>query len=479
MYIGIDIGTSSVKSTVIDSHAHIIYEDKEAYPMSINGLEAEQNPIDWFNATLKVLKNIPNVYKAQVKKIGFSGQMHSLVVLDKDGDVIRPAILWNDQRTYNEVQLLLDHFGLDGITRLTSNIPLTGFTAPKLLWMKHNEKENFDKIHKILLPKDYIVYRLTEIYATDYSDASGTLMLDVENKKWSKEVIEYLGIKVSALPKLHDAKDVIGQMTKENVQLLGFQHPVDIMIGGSDQSIGALGALVIDKNEVSIAMGTSGVIYLNLDIYQDDPSQSLHVFANAIGGYHFMGVMLTCAQSLKWWQDITNEENIETLINRVENLENDVLFLPYLQGERTPINNPFAKAIFYGLTLNHTQKDMTLAILEGVGFALKDILNAMNESKISINKAYISGGGTKSSLWMQMISDILGIELIVSETSDTVSYGAALLGIIQDQGIEALAALKKSKNNGNYFKPNAAKLSYYSLKFQQFKLLYKYNVMSH
>lgn len=474
MFVGIDIGTSSLKLMVINKEGHIIYTDKKAYPLFVYELNSEQNPIDWKKAVLESLSAIPDTIKEQIVSIGLSGQMHGMVLLDQKHDVIRPAILWNDQRTFKEVEYLNDIIGKERLIEYTSNFALTGYTAPKVLWMYKNEKSNFDKIYKILLPKDYIAFVLTNQFVTDYSDASGTLYFDVRHKVWSDEMLEILHLRKDQLPNLHESMDVIGTITEEISRITGFPKDVKVSIGGGDQAVGALGSFVMKEGEVNIALGTSGVVYYQLNDYREDVSKSLHVFCNAIGGYHFMGVMLTCAEALKWWSTI-QQQDVVKLVYEIKKLDTDIVFLPYLQGERTPINDAFATGMFYGLTLSHMRSDMTLAVMEGVAFGIKDILETMIKAGVDIKEAYVNGGAANSELWMQILADTLGITLHLTDTVDAVAYGAALIALASTYSKTHVEQLATQKNIIKSIIPNKAREAYYQSKFIKYKQLYKKN----
>lgn len=471
MFLGLDIGTSSLKLTIIGINGDIKYEKSTPYPIFIDGLKSEQNPSDWIKAVKDSFIEIDASILKEVQGIGLGGQMHGMVLLDSSNEVIRPAILWNDQRTFEEVDYLNNIIGKERLLALTSNFAITGFTAPKIMWVNNNEHDNFKKIKKILLPKDYIAFYLTGVYATDYSDASGTLLLDVKNKIWSKEMLDIIGINESQLPPLAESTMCIGHVRKEIAGEFGLKGEIPVFIGGGDQAIGALGTLVTKNKQTAIALGTSGVVLVNFDNYITDKTHSLHHFCNALGGYIYMGVMLSCAQNLKWWSSIINK-TIEEALDEIEKDETNLLFLPYLQGERTPINDPFACGMFYNLKSSTTKDEMTLAVIEGTTLALKDIFENIKKSDIIISSAVVNGGGTKSDLWMQILSDCLGIEVTIKDVKDAVSYGASLCALIGISGIEKLADVNSDSKRSKTFFPNKDKKDYYDKKYRLFKDLY-------
>lgn len=472
LYMGVDLGTSSLKIIIVDGNGQQIYEKKETYLNYLDGLKSEQNPLDWKVALFESIKSIPNDLKRKIKSIGLAGQMHGLVLLDKQGIVLRPAILWNDQRTIKEVEFLNNQIGKERIYKYTNNIALTGFTAPKVLWVKQNEPDIFSKIGKILLPKDYLCYVLTNEFATDYSDASGTLYFDVKDKKWSEPMLEILGLKEVQLPKLYASTAYIANISNAVSSELGLSLDVKVYIGGGDQAMGALGSLVIDDYETSISIGTSGVILVNFNHFAEDKTQSLHVFCNALSGYYFMGVMLSCAQNFKWWSKI-NKQDIDQLLIETKRQKNNLIFLPYLQGERTPINDPLATGAIFGLTSNHTDEDITIAIMEGTALGLKDIFESIKHSGIKVTKAQINGGGTLSQTFVQMIADALGIDLIISNIKNTVAFGAALTGIINDYGLDYLSNIKKNCSTDKIVQHDEQWHAYYEEKYCTFKQIYE------
>ena len=436
MFLGIDLGTSSVKLLLMEKDGEVIKTLTKDYSLSFpKPTWAEQNPNEWWEVTKNGIKEIlQNADKISLKGISFSGQMHGLVILDKDDKVIRPAILWCDQRTEKECNYLNNEIGVEKISEYTGNMALTGFTAPKILWVKNNEPENFEKIRKIMLPKDYISYMLSGKFATDTSDASGMLILDVKNRKWSKEMIDILSIKEEMLPKVYESYEVVGNIKKELAKEFEVLENVKIIIGGGDQAVGAVGTGAVKEGLVSVALGTSGVIFAPLKNYEADKNNRLHSFCHANGEYHQMGVMLSAAGALKWWvENINNSEDYLKINEDIEKIcigSENLYFLPYLIGERTPHNDSNAKGCFIGLSITHTNAHMSRAVMEGISFALNDSMEILKDMGIKIEKIRISGGGSKSKVWKQILSDIFNAEVCSINVSEGPALGAAILSAV-------------------------------------------------
>jgi len=431
MYLGIDLGTSAIKLLLVDNDGEIIESVSKDYPVSyLNGNWAEQNPMDWWNACYDGLKEIKN--KNKIKGISFSGQMHGLVILDNEDKVIRPAIIWCDQRTVAECKELNSH-SID-IKEITGNEVLTGFTLPKLLWIKNNEIENFKKISKIMLPKDFIAYKLSGVFATDYSDASGMSIMNIKKKQWSKKILNLMEIKCENLPSLYESFEVIGKVKNDIANKLGLPNSIKIIIGGGDQAVGAVGVGAVKEGILSVALGTSGVVFACSDIFIRDEKFRLHSFCHSNGKYHQMGVTLSASGALKWWvEGVNKEKNYEKYTldaSKVKPGSNNLFFLPYLMGERTPHNDPDARGTFIGITPTHTKADMTRSIIEGVSFALMDTLSLLKDMNIPIDSIRISGGGSKSELWKQILADIFGHEIVSINSSEGPALGAAILAMV-------------------------------------------------
>lgn len=424
MFVGIDLGTSAVKVIAVDKEGKIIAENSESYKVYYpQSGWSEQNPEDWLKASLKALKGL-NV--KDVKGISFGGQMHGLVVLDEEDNVIRPCILWNDGRTGKQVEYL----NKLPVAEYTGNIAFAGFTAPKILWLKENEPENFKRIAKIMLPKDYLAYMLTGEFVTDYSDASGMLLLDVKNKRWSKQMLDICGIYEGQLPKLHESYDKIGTVKKQICEELGWGE-VKVAAGAGDNAAAAIGTGTVKDGECNISLGTSGTIFIASDKFCLPKNNALHSFAHANGNYHLMGCILSAASANKWWIEDILDENYD-LPEKAENKigKNEVMFLPYLMGERCPHNDVNARGAFIGMTANTTKSEMALAVLEGVAFAFRDCIELARENGIKITASTICGGGAKSELWQKIISNVLNLELKSVETEQGPAYGAAMLAMV-------------------------------------------------
>ena len=437
LYIGVDLGTSAVKLLLMDSGGKIVKIVSKEYALSFpHPGWSEQNPEDWYAQSIAGLKELlEGQDKSQVAGISFGGQMHGLVILDQKDEVIRPAILWNDGRTTLETDYLNSGIGKDVLEKYTANIAYAGFTAPKILWVKANEPENFARIEKIMLPKDYLAYRLSGTFATDYSDASGMLLLDVANKCWSKEMCEICSVSVDQLPKLFESYEKIGTLKKEIARELGVPENVVVAAGGGDNAASAVGTGTVGEGKCNISLGTSGTLFISSEHFvPTNGHTALHSFAHSDGHFHLMGCMLSAASCNKWW----NEEILHTKDYAAEQAEiteeklgeNHVFYLPYLMGERSPLNDPLARGTFVGMTMDTTRSDMTQAVLEGVIFGLRDSLEVAKELGIHVEKSTIVGGGAKSPLWRKMAANILGIRLEFPASEEGPSMGGAMLAAV-------------------------------------------------
>lgn len=477
LYIGIDLGTSAVKMLLMDGCGGIRKIVSKEYPISFpHPGWSEQKPEDWWEQTLIGLKElISECDKNEITGISFGGQMHGLVVLDKDDKVIRPAILWNDGRTGKETEYLNTVIGKEKLSKYTANIAFAGFTAPKLLWMKENEPELFAKIDKIMLPKDYIAYKLSGVHCTDMSDASGMLLLDVKNKCWSKEMMEICSVKEEQLAKLFESYDVVGNIKSELAKELGLPEEVKIVAGAGDNAAAAVGTGTVGDGMCNISLGTSGTIFISSKDFCVDDHNALHAFAHSDGHYHLMGCMLSAASCNKWWmEDIVGTKEYGKEQEEITKLgENNVFFLPYLMGERSPHNNPDARAMFIGMSMDTTRADMTQAVLEGVAFGIRDSFEVAKALGIKIDKTKICGGGAKSQLWKKIMANVLGITVEVIESEEGPGYGGAILAAVgcgEYSSVEE-AAGQLVKVVGAV-EPEAELVAKYEEKYQQFKKLY-------
>jgi xylulokinase len=477
LYIGIDLGTSAVKLLLMDGEGHIEKIVSREYPIYFpHPGWSEQKPEDWFAGTMDGLKELlSECDKSQVAGISFGGQMHGLVILDKDDNVIRPALLWNDGRTYEECDYLNNVIGKDKLSEYTANISFTGFTAPKILWVKNKEPENFAKIAKIMLPKDYIAYKLTGVHCTDVSDASGMLIFDVKNRCWSKEMCEICSITEDQLADIYESYESVGCVLPEIADELGIPHTVKVAAGAGDNAAAAVGTGTVGDGMCNISLGTSGTIFISSEKFGVDKNNALHAFAHADGHYHLMGCMLSAASCNKWWMDeilkTKDYAGEQTGITKLG--ENHVYFLPYLMGERSPHNNPNARGTFIGITMDTTREDMTQAVLEGVAFALRDSLEVARSLGINIERTKICGGGAKSPLWKKMIANIMNLKVDMIESEEGPALGGAMLAAVacgEYASVEEAAA-KIVKIVGTV-EPEAELVAKYEDRYQKFRQIY-------
>ena len=435
-YIGIDLGTSAVKLLLMEESGKICNIVSREYPLFFpHPGWSEQKPEDWFAQSMEGMKELTkDIDRAQVAGIGFGGQMHGLVTLDKDDNVIRPAILWNDGRTGEETEYLNTVIGKDKLSQYTANIAFAGFTAPKILWMQKNEPENFKKVVKIMLPKDYLAYRLSGSFCTDVSDASGMLLLDVKNRCWSKEMLEICGITEEQLPKLYESWEVVGTLKPEIAKELGFSENVKVVAGAGDNAAAAVGTGTVGDGQCNISLGTSGTIFISSSNFSVDNNNALHSFDHADGYYHLMGCMLSAASCNGWWMDNilkdTDYKEAQSHITKDMLGNNHIYFLPYLMGERSPHNDPLARATFTGMTMDSTRTDMTQAVLEGVAFAIRDSFEIARSLGINITETKMCGGGAKSELWCTIMANVLGIKVHLLKSEEGPSMGAAMLAMV-------------------------------------------------
>lgn len=476
-YIGVDLGTSAVKLLLMDGNGSILKIVSREYPLYFpHPGWSEQKPEDWFIQTMDGLKELlSECDKSKVNGISFGGQMHGLVILDKDDNVIRPALLWNDGRTFEECDYLNQVIGKDKLSEYTANISFTGFTAPKILWVKNKEPENFARIEKIMLPKDYIAYKLSGVHCTDVSDASGMLTFDVKNRTWSKEMLDICGIKESQMAKIFESYETVGTVLPEIARELGIPETVKVVAGAGDNAAAAVGTGTVGDGMCNISLGTSGTIFISSENFGVDKNNALHAFAHADGHYHLMGCMLSAASCNKWWMDeIIGTKDYAGEQKAIEKLgENHVYFLPYLMGERSPHNNPNARGTFIGMTMDTTRADMTQAVLEGVAFALRDSFEVAKSLGIKIERTKICGGGAKSPLWKKIIANVLNIKVDIIESEEGPALGGAMLAAVacgEYASVEEAAA--KLVKVIDTVEPEAALAARYEERYQQFKEIY-------
>lgn len=479
LYIGIDLGTSAVKLLLMDGEGAIQNIVSREYPLEFPQPGwSQQNPEDWKKA---VLEGVPELLRgfdpSQVAGIGAGGQMHGLVVLDKDDNVIRPAILWNDGRTAQQVDYLNGVVGKEKLSKLTANIAFAGFTAPKILWMRENEPDLFARIAKIMLPKDYINYILTGVHCTDYSDASGMLLLDVEHKCWSKEMLDICGITEAQMPKLFESYEKAGALKPEIARELGLPERVVVCAGAGDNAAAAVGTGTVGEGACNISLGTSGTVFISSEKFGVDPHNALHAFAHADGHYHLMGCMLSAASCNKWlMEDIFKTadyagEQKDITPDKLGN--NHVYFLPYLMGERSPINDTDARGTFTGLTMDSSRSDLTQAVLEGVAFAIRDSFEVAKALGIHIERSKICGGGAKSPLWKTMMANVLNIQLDIPESEQGPGMGGAMLAMVACGLYPSVAAVcEKLVRTAETVSPDPALAARYEARYQQFRKIY-------
>ena len=449
VYLGIDIGTSGTKTLAINAKGKILGEANATYPSyHPRPLWSEQDPEDWWQATVKTVREVMKKAKlkaADVKSIGLSGQMHGSVFLDKDGNVIRKALLWNDQRTAAECDEIERRAGgRKKLIQMVANPALTGFTAPKILWLRNREPRNFDKTAKILLPKDDVRRRLTGEMATDVSDASGMLLLDVKKRNWSKRLLSKLELDESLFARCYESEEVTGTLTREAAKKLGLTTDCVVVGGAGDCAANGVGTGVVKSGVLSTSIGTSGIMFVHSDKVEIDPQGRLHTFCHAVHGkWHMMGVSLTGGGALQWFADNLCAEiaagrkgkmNPYDVLNReaakIPCGSEGLFFLPYLAGERTPHADPDARGCFIGLTLKHTRGHMARAIMEGVTYAMRDSLSIIKEMKVPVRQIRVSGGGSKSPLWRQMQADVFGQKAVTINAEQGPAYGVALLAAV-------------------------------------------------
>ncbi|MEM7033869.1 MAG: xylulokinase [Chloroflexota bacterium] len=436
-FLGIDSSTTGVKALLIDEAGEVTGTATTELPLSTpQPLWSEQDPHDWWNGTVDSIRQVladSGVSGEDIKAIGMTGQMHGSTFLDENGDVLRPALLWNDQRTGDQCDDIRDRLGKSRLIELTGNDALTGFTAPKILWVQQNEPDIYAKIKQILLPKDYVRYKLTGEYATDRAGAAGTLLLDVKSRDWSQEVIDALGIAKEWLPQTHEGPEVTGQVSADAANATGLKAGTPVVGGGGDQAAQAVGVGAVEAGIIALTLGTSGVVFASTAEPFIEPEGRLHAFCHSVPGrWHLMGVMLSAAGSLRWYRDTlapgVDFDDLLAPANDIPRGSEGLQFLPYLTGERTPHPDPLARGAFIGLTVRHTQAHMSRAVIEGVSFGLRDSFELIKGAGLAdIKQVRVSGGGAKSPLWRQILADVFASELVTINTTEGAAYGAALL----------------------------------------------------
>lgn len=477
LYAGLDLGTSALKLIVMTAEGKILHTLRKTYPIAYPKPNwSEQQPEDWWTACQEALAEASDLVKPdKIGALGIGGQMHGLVILDRDDRVIRPAILWNDGRTSAETEYLNTEIGQDKLAEWTGNIAFAGFTAPKILWLKQHEPEHFSKIAKIMLPKDFINYRLTGSFATDFSDASGMLLLDVANRRWSTEMCALGGITEDLLPKLYESYEAIGQVRPELAEKLGLAADCLVVAGAGDNAAAAIGMGVVNHGDCNISLGTSGTLFIAADQYRPVSNHSLHAFCHANGAYHLMGVMLSAASCNQWWMEsVLKSKDYAAEQAAIEKLgQNEVFFLPYLMGERTPHNDAAARGAFVGLSMSDDRAAMTQAVLEGVAFGLRDALEIAREQGLKISQSKICGGGAKSQVWRKIISSVLNLSLERLETDEGPALGGAILATV-GAGVypSTSVACRQMLGQGQIEPADQVLVAAYDERYQRYKQLY-------
>ena len=483
LLLGIDLSTTGAKALLIDDTGRVV--SSATTPLSLSTpqpLWSEQDPRDWWEATRTSIAHAlssANLSAESVAAIGLTGQMHGLVVLDHDGNVLRPAILWNDQRCGAECDEIRARVGQERLVQITGNDALTGFTAPKILWLERHEPEVYKRIRHILLPKDYIRYKLTGAFAMDKADGSGTMLFDIRKRTWAPEVLNALNIDAEWLPPTFEGHETTSEVSAAAAESTGLRKGTPVVAGGGDQSAQAIGTGVVRPGTMAVTLGTSGVVFAATESPLIDPRGRLHAFCHAVAGrWHLMGVMLSAAGSLQWYRDrLACDKDFKDLVDEASQVpagSEGLIFLPYLSGERTPHADPLARGAWIGLTSRHTQAHLTRAILEGVAFGLKDIYCLMREAGLGpIGQIRVSGGGAKSSLWRQILADILEAELVTVNTSEGAAYGAALLaGVGARIWSNVDAACTQTIVINDRVCPNPVNAKRYQSIYEQYKSLY-------
>jgi xylulokinase len=477
--VGLDIGTSGVRALAVDTTGDVVADASAEYPiLTPKPGWSEQHPEDWWKAVSTVLRAVATATHGQVVGIGLAGQMHGSVFLDSRDRIIRPALLWNDQRTDRQCRQITETIGRDNLVAITGNPALTGFQAPKLLWLRDEEPDNFKQVAHLLLPKDYIRLQLSHEYATDASDASGTLLLDLRQRRWSTEILNALAIPDRWLPTVYESPMAAGTLDPHAAAELGLPPGIPIAAGAGDNAAAAVGIGVVEDGLISSSIGSSGVLFANMTKIEPDPSGRLHAFCHAVPeGYHLLGVTLAAGASLRWWRSVLNSEDgygaLSELAATAPPGSEGLIFLPYLTGERTPHLDPFARGAFFGLTSRHGPAHLTRALMEGVVFSLADSLAIMIELGLSIQQIRVIGGGARSPLWRQIQADVFGMPVYRTVVDEGPAYGAALLaGVSAGLFSSVEEACSVVRLRPDVTEPDERRTQLYKRYFELYKSLY-------
>jgi len=482
-FLGIDTSTTGSKALLIDERGQVIAVASSPHTLQTpRPLWSEQDPREWWEAVAASTKQVlaqAGISGERIAAVGLTGQMHGLILLDETGNVLRPAILWNDQRTQDQCDEIHRRIGKEKFIQITGNVALTGFTAPKILWVKQNEPEVYAKARHVLLPKDYIRYKLTGKHAMDKADGAGTVLFDLESRDWSDEVLAALDIPRAWMPKTFEGPELTGQVTNEAASITGLKAGTPVAAGGGDQAAQAVGVGAVEPGIVGLTVGTSGVVFATTPSALIEPEGRLHAFCHAVPGmWHFMGVMLSAAGSLQWYRDaLSPETSFDDLLKEAGPVaagSDGLQFLPYLSGERTPHPDPLARGAFIGLTLRHGRGHMTRAVLEGVSYGLKDSFTLIQNAGLgNIKQVRASGGGTKGALWRQILASVLEAELVTVNTSEGAAFGAALLaGVGAGAWSDVPTACKTAVKITGSTQPDPAQVKAYQYGYGQYRDLY-------
>lgn len=482
-FLGLDISTTGSKALLVNETGDVVAVATSTHTLQTpRPLWSEQDPHEWWQAAAACIRRVlaeSGISGEEVAAVGLTGQMHGLVLLDAAGEVLRPAILWNDQRTQAQCDEIHRRVGRERFIQITGNVALTGFTAPKILWVQQNEPELYARARHILLPKDYVRYRLTGAYAMDKADGAGTVLFDLQQRTWSAEILETLGIPAAWLPPTCEGSEFTGYVTEEAAAATGLRAGTPVAAGGGDQAAQAVGVGAVEPGVVALTVGTSGVVFATTPSALIEPQGRLHAFCHAVPGlWHFMGVMLSAAGSLQWYRDtLAPGLDFADLLAEAENVpagSEGLQFLPYLTGERTPYPDPLARGAWIGLTIRHGRGHLTRALLEGVAFGLKDSFTLIQEAGLGeIRQVRASGGGTKSALWRQIMASVLETELVTVNTTEGAAYGAALLAAVgarhwPDVPTACAAAIQITGS----VQPDAAQVAVYRRTYPLYRSLY-------
>lgn len=478
-YIGIDLGTSAMKLLLLDETGRILHTVQKDYPLEFPRPGwSQQDPALWERA---MLEGIPELLRhcpeARIAGIGAAGQMHGLVLLDGENRVIRPAILWNDGRTQKQTDYLNETVGKETLLEWTGNIAFAGFTAPKLLWVREQEPENWARIRKVLLPKDYLNFLLTGQFTTDFSDASGTLLLDVRRRRWSEPMLALCGLRPEQLPELHESWDCVGTVRSDLARQLGLPEGVRVAAGAGDNAAAAIGTGTVGHGACNLSLGTSGTLFVSMDRFRVVPGSGIHSFAHADGGYHLLGCMLSAASCNKWlMEDIfrsTDFSSEQRAIAEDRLGRNPVFFLPYLMGERSPINDAGARAMFIGMSMDTRRQDLVQAMLEGVAFGLRDSLEEARKMGIPITRSGLCGGGAKSPLWRRIVCNVMNLPLDLTASEQGPGMGGAMLAMVTCGAYGTVEEVCRTLVRvAETIRPEPELARRYEERYQKFRLLY-------